>query len=77
MICLITTAASSSITSAQAFTLGGIAAAMLVVFLSIQVVGANEESRFLRLGRYLEVAVLPLLVVFGFVIVMEVISAIE
>ena len=50
-----------------------VAVISLVVFLAIKVFSAaSEEPRFTVLSRYLDIAVMPLLVVFAFILVVEV-----
>ena len=78
MISTTTTSVISSITSTAGLAagLGLIAVLMLISFLIVkELASAGDNPRLERLSRFLNVAIVPLLVVFGSIVVSRVVEA--
>jgi chromate transport protein ChrA len=77
MISTVTTTTVSTVTTTtgMAATLGGIAVAALVAFLvAKELASADGRPQLQRLSRVLNIAIVPLLVVFGAVVVAKVVE---
>ena len=75
MISTVTTTTTTVTTASIAIVaaIGVVAVVMLVSFLATrELATASEGPRFKRLGRYLNVGIIPLLMVFGMIVVMKI-----
>jgi hypothetical protein len=72
MVCSITTTSGAIVGGTGEVYLALVAVISLVGFLSTKVLSAaSEEPRFTILSRYLDIAVMPLLIVFALILIVK------